>query len=103
MFLEVATEVPFPEDAMKKMVALGRVPLEDARVLGTVVFFEESPPHPHAPLPAEDAPSAGCSPPVGPAGGPTADWLRRRAEVMLLSLVPQAPGNPRRQELRPDR
>lgn len=103
MFLKVATEVPFPEDAMKKTVTLGRAPLEDARELGTVVPCEGSPPHLHAPLPAEDAPSAGCSPPVGPGGGPTADWLRRRAEVMLLSLVPQAPGNPRRQELRPDR
>lgn len=61
---------------------------------------EESPPPPHASLPEEDAArsrhlSTGCSRRVGSARGPAADWLRRRAEVMLLSLAPRAPGKPR--------
>lgn len=76
MSLKVATEMPFPEDAMKKTVALWRAPLrDDARERQTVGPREESPPPPHAPLPAEDArrsrhPSAGCSQPLGRAGDP---------------------------------
>lgn len=55
MLLKVATEMRFPEDAMKKTVALWRAPLKDARELRTVGPREESPPPPRAPLPAEDA------------------------------------------------
>lgn len=46
-------------------------------------------------------PSAGVgrAPGARPAGqeaaGPAADWLRRWAEVMLLSVAPPAPGKPR--------
>ena len=80
------------------------------RELGAVGPREEHPPH--AALSVEDArrsrpPRAGCSRLGGPAGGPVADWLRRRAEVMLLSLASRAPGKPRvsarrrRQQLRP--
>ncbi|KAF6333331.1 hypothetical protein mRhiFer1_008108 [Rhinolophus ferrumequinum] len=100
VLLKIATEMPFPEDAMQKTVVLWKAPLKDAQELGMVGPREEGPLPPHAPLPAEDAlrsrhPSAGCSQPVGPARGPAADWLRRRAEVMLLSLAPWATGKPR--------
>lgn len=98
MFLKVATEMPFPEDTMKeRTVPIEKVPLEDApRTRGG------GPPRgapTHAALSVEDArrsrpPTASCSRLVGPAEGPVADWLRRWAEVMLLSLASRAPGKP---------
>lgn len=72
-------------------------PLVEGSCGGGLEDAERRSPHsPHGPA----AEAIGGAPGIRLAAGrevagPAADWLRRQAEVMLLSVAPQAPGKPR--------
>lgn len=91
--LEVGNETLRSEDAMKSEGPLAGVGAScggNTRTRGA-----EAPYGPHGPVAEARGgrrPSARC--PARQAAGPAADWLRRRAEVMLLSVAPPAPGKP---------
>lgn len=100
--LKVSTEMPCPEDAMRQRTGvMERVASEDApRTQGGGSAAA------HAASSAEDAQRSHPPPTpppqrrrrllaTRPGRGPAADWLRRRAEVMLLSPASRAPAEPR--------
>lgn len=100
--LKVSTEMPCPEDAVRERAGL----LERAASAGAPRARAGGPAAAHAapsaedarrgrPAPAPRSVAGGSWPLSRPGRGPAADWLRRRAEVMLLSPASRAPAEPR--------